>query len=85
MLLNEAIKLRLDKIMKEKNIPSKYELSCDSGLNPSSLNDFYRNKITYPRIDTLFLLCESLGITLEYFFNDPIFNRENIEVEKDSK
>lgn len=85
MLLNEAIKIRLDNIMKEKNIASRYELSCDSGLNPSSLNDFYRNKNAYPRIDTLYLLCESLGITLEDFFKDPLFNRENIEVEKDSK
>lgn len=40
MLLNEAIKIRLENIMKEKNINSKYELSCDAGINPSLLNDF---------------------------------------------
>lgn len=85
MLLNEAIKIRLENLMKEKNKSSRYELSCDAGLNPSSLNDFYRNKISYPRIDTLYLICESLGITLEEFFKDSIFDIENIEVEKDSK
>lgn len=41
MLLNEAIKIRLENIMKEKNINSKYELSCDAGINPSLLNDFF--------------------------------------------
>ena len=85
MQLNDAIKLRLETIMKEKHINSRYKLSCLAGLNPSSLNDFYRNKTFYPRIDTIYLLCESLGISLEEFFNDPLFNIENIEVQKDSK
>lgn len=85
MLLNTAIKIRIENLMKEKNKNSRYELSCDAGLNPSSLNDFYRNKISYPRIDTLYLICESLGVTLEEFFKDSMFDIENIEVEKDSK
>lgn len=85
MLLNEAIKIRLKDLMKQKNINSRYEISCDAGLNPSSLNDFYRNKVSYPRIDTLYLICESLGINLQEFFNDSIFNIENIEVQKDTK
>jgi len=84
MLLNEAIKTRLENIMKEKNINSKYEISCDAGIHPSLLNDFFRSRTLYPRIDTLYLICEGMGMTLEQFFNDPIFNIENIEV-KDSK
>ena len=84
MLLNEAIKLRLENLMKEKEISSKYEISCDAGLNPSLLNDYFRNRTLYPRIDTLYLICEGINITLQEFFNDPMFNIENIEV-KDSK
>lgn len=84
MLLNEAIKLRIKNLMNEKQKSSKYEVSCDAGLNPSLLNDFFRNRITYPRIDTLYLICEGLDISLEDFFNDPLFERENIEI-KDSK
>ena len=83
MLLNEAIKLRLENLMKEKEINSKYEISCNAGLNPSLLNDFFRNRTLYPRIDTLYLICEGMNITLEEFFKDPMFNIENIEV-KDS-
>lgn len=85
MQLNEAIKLRLENLMKEKEKSSKYEVSCDAGINPSLLNDFFRSRILYPRIDTLYLICEGLGITLQEFFNDSIFNIENIEVQKDSK
>lgn len=84
MQLNDAIRVRLKNVMTEKNKSSKYEVSCDAGINPSLLNDFFRNRISYPRIDTLYLICEGLGMTLTEFFNDPIFNIENIEV-KDSK
>ena len=76
--------LRLENLMKEKNISSKYEISCDAGLNPSLLTDFFRSRTLYPRIDTLYLICEGMGITLEEFFKDPMFNIENIEI-KDSK
>lgn len=82
MQLNDAIKLRLEQLLKEHNI-SKYQLSCNAGLNPSQLNDFFRGRISYPRIDTLYLLCEGMDITLDEFFRDPLFSIENIEV-KDS-
>lgn len=81
MQLNEAIKLRLKNIMDEKDKNSNYEVSCAAGLNPSLLNDFFRNRITYPRIDTLYLICEGLNITLGEFFNDPIFDIENIKID----
>ena len=80
MQLNEAIRIRLENLMKEKNKDSKYQLSCDAGLNPSIINDFFRNRISYPRIDTLYLICEGLNITLEEFFKDPLFDIENIEI-----
>lgn len=82
MQLNDAIKLRLEQLMKECNM-SKYQLSCNAGLNPSQLNDFFRGRISYPRIDTLYLLCEGMDITLDEFFRDALFSIENIEV-KDS-
>lgn len=84
MLLNEAIKLRLENLMKERENLTKYRVSCDAGINPSLINDFYRSRTHYLRIDTLYLICEGMGITLEQFFNDPLFDIENIEI-KDSK
>ena len=85
MQLNEAIKFRLETLMKQKDISSKYELSCKAGLNPSLLTDFFRSRTLYPKIDTLYLICEGIGITLEEFFKDSIFNIENIEVKDNSK
>lgn len=84
MLLNEAIKIRLQNLIEEHKT-SKYQVSCGAGLHHSSLNKFYKKRISYPRLDTLYLICASLGITLEQFFNDSLFLPENIEIEKDNK
>ena len=83
MQLNDAIKSRLAHFMEERHL-SHFKLSCNAGLNPSQLNDFIRGRITYPRIDTLYLWCEAMNITLDDFFRDPLFDIENIEV-KDNK
>lgn len=79
MQLNDAIKLRLSELMKENSL-NNYKLSCNAGLNPSQLNDFTRGRITYPRIDTLYLWCEAMDITLEDFFHSPLFKIENIDI-----
>ncbi len=84
MQLNEAIKIRLENLMKQKDISSKYEISCKAGLNPSLLTDFFRSRTLYPKIDTLYLICEGIGITLGEFFKDPIFDIENIEIKDNS-
>lgn len=81
MYLNEAIKIRIEELLHEKNISSKYQLSCNAGLNPSLLTDFFNNRTLYPRVDTLFLFCEAMNLTLEEFFDDSIFNIENIEIQ----
>ena len=63
----------------EKEQYTRYKLSYDAGMNPSNLNDFYRDKITYPRIDTLFLICDALNISLKDFFDDDIFKDVEIK------
>ena len=82
MFLSDAMRKRLDVLMKEKNLTS-YQVSYKAGLNPSVLNDFIRGRIACPRINTFYLICIGLGVTLEEFFKDSIFNEENIEI-KDS-
>ena len=48
-------------------------------MNPSIINDFYRDRISYPRIDTLFLICDALNISLKDFFDDEIFKDVEIK------
>ena len=84
MQLNEAIKIRLKNLMNQKNTSGEtytnYRLSRNAGLNPSLINDFFRERINYPRIDTLYFICFALDISIKEFFNDPIFDIENIDI-----
>ena len=45
MILNEAIKIRLTNLMKEKGKNSRYEIFCSAGLTPSSINYFLEVKL----------------------------------------
>ena len=83
MQLNEAMRIRLKNLMKEKNFNSSYEVTNNAGLNSSLLTDFLTNRTLYPRIDTLYLICLGMGVSLEEFFSDSLFNIENIQVEKE--
>lgn len=60
-------------------------LIFSSVLSKKNINDFFRSRTLYPRIDTLYLICEGMHITLEEFFNDDLFNIENIELKDSSE
>lgn len=46
-----------------------YKLIKDTGVSSSTVNGFIRGK-TKPRIDTLLILCNLLGITISNFFEE---------------
>lgn len=80
MLLREAIIYRIKKLLTEYDI-SEYALSMQAGIPPSTLNDFFRGKVTLLRIDNLLHICEGFDIELKEFFDDPVFK----DVEFDRK
>ncbi len=73
MTLNEAIKKRLDELIKEKDIKMA-KLSLNSGLTPSTIFDFLYGKTKYPKIITLYKICLGADITLNEFFDKDYFN-----------
>lgn len=72
MSLSQAIRMRLLHLIKERHL-SAYSLSMTAGISPSIINDFFRKKVEYPRLDNLFYICQALGIELKDFFDDNIF------------
>ena len=78
MELSEAIKLRINNLLKEQNI-KKYELCIKSGISFSTLSSFMNKYYALPKLDTLLHICEGFGLTLSQFFDDKIFK----DVERD--
>ena len=80
MNLNKAFALRLSKILNEKKM-SKYKLEKESGLTHSALRYIFNEINSDVKFSTIVKVCEALNMSLVEFFNDPIFNLENLVTE----
>jgi len=73
MYLSEAIKLKIMNLMELNNMNGN-KLALAAGINRSTINRFLRNESCSIKIETITLICQSLGITLKDFFDDQLFN-----------
>ena len=73
MKLDDAIRKRINEIMKENNM-SLTCLCLVSNITPSTVFDFMSNKSKRPQITTIRKLCIGANITLSEFFNRDYFN-----------
>ncbi len=77
MNLQEAIIIKIESLRKVKNW-SKYKLSMKSGVPQSTLTSIYKKRCKSLKVITLFEICEGFNISLQEFFSDPIFDRDQI-------
>ena len=64
----EKILERIDELRKERNL-SVYTLAKLSGLNQSTISNMFARK-TAPSLETLFMLCKGLDISVSSFFDE---------------
>ena len=70
--LSEAMKQRIKNLAKEQNL-SILKLCNLSQIPYSTLSSFFNNRCNSLTIGTLHKLCNGLNISLNDFFDDPIF------------
>ena len=58
---------------------SKYQLEKISGISHSALRYIFNEVNSDVKFSTIVKVVEALGITLEEFFNSPIFKLENLD------
>ncbi|MCO8194349.1 MULTISPECIES: helix-turn-helix domain-containing protein [Anaerofustis] len=75
----EAIRIRILQLCNQKNI-SINKLANLSALPPSTLKGILYGRSKNPKIITLKIICDGLGITLGEFFNSPEFNQLEQEI-----
>ena len=78
MKTKEAVAMRILELCKEKQIAVN-TLANLSGVSPSTVYSMLNEKSQNPGIVSIKKLCDGLEITLREFFNSPIF--EEIEQE----
>ena len=68
-----VVRNRILQLCQERNITIN-KLANLSALPPSSVKNILYGKSQNPKIVTIKLLCDGLGITLAEFFDTPEFN-----------
>ena len=78
MQMKEAIVMRFQQLCKDRGI--KYnELATSSGVTPSTVYSMMDSSRKDVSVVTVKKLCDGLGISIPNFFNDPLF--QNLEQE----
>ncbi len=80
MKVNKAISQRIKKILNEKNI-SQYKLEQNAGIPHSTMISIMNGNRESCKVKTLILIIRTLGITVSEFFNDPIFESDELEID----
>ena len=80
MKISEAIAKRTKDLLVEKNL-TQYRLKKDMAIPHSTLINVTRAKRDAGSVKTVFQLCRGFEITVKEFFNDPIFEREDLEID----
>ncbi len=75
MKLDEAIRLRITEIIKERKV-SLTALCLISNLTPSTIFDFMYGRSKNPSALTIKKLCVGAEITLQEFFDRDYFNSD---------
>lgn len=71
---HELISNRITELADAKSL-SINKLAIESGLTQSTLAGMLSNPNRVPKADTLYALCEGLGISLMEFFDFPPYNQ----------
>lgn len=78
MYLSTAIKKRIYELCNERKI-SINKLCTISGITQSTLANINARPNTNLTVLTIMRICRGLNITLQDFFNSPIFNIDKLE------
>ena len=76
MKLLEAIGIRINNLINARENLTQYELAKQAGIPRSTIWKIINpdtTRVKTVKIDTIFQITATLGISLQEFFNDPLF------------
>lgn len=80
MTLNEAFAKRVRKLLKEKKL-TQYKIEQNTGLYHSTMNSIMNGKTKSSNFKTMAIIIRELGMSVTEFFDDPIFDFDNLEID----
>ncbi len=80
MTLNQAFAKRVREIIDEKKT-TQYKIEQATGLYHSTMNCLMNGKYKASNFKTMALVIRALGLSLNEFFDSPLFDFDNLEIE----
>ena len=80
MTLNEAFSKRVRQILKEKKI-TIYKLTNMTGLSPTTMDNIMNYRTKTSNFKSMAIIIRTLGLSMTEFFDNPVFNFENLEID----
>ena len=80
MKIISAIAKRLTSLLEAKNL-TQYALCKRIAIDPSNIYNIMYERCNTITVNKLFLLAEGLDMTVQEFLDDPLFAKENLEVD----
>lgn len=80
MTFTQAFSTRVKQILKEKKL-TFYKLEQETGLYHSTINHIMNDKNNTISSKSMALIIRALGLSLSEFFDNPIFNLDQLEIE----
>lgn len=80
MKVSKAISMRIREILKEKNI-TQYRLEINSGISHATMMDIMNARRESCNVKTLIIIIRTLGITVSEFFDNPLFESDELNLD----
>ncbi len=80
MKLSTAVALRISNILREKNI-SQYRLEKDIAMPHNTMKTLMGERNSGVNLKTVMQIIRGLDMTVSEFFNDPIFENPDLEID----
>lgn len=77
MHLNEAVSKRISELLEQYSF-TQYKLSQKSGVPQSTISTIMSCSFPSMKLRIIYEICEGFEISLEEFFDSPLFLRENL-------
>lgn len=81
MELKRAIALRISNLMVKNKIKSQYAVWNKAGISETALRHIINEDYESIKLATLIKVCDGLGVTLQEFFDDDLFKRDNLNID----
>ncbi len=78
MTTQKAVAKKMSELL-EKNGQTPYSFCKNNAMSEETLRAILNERTV--KLDTLILLADGFGMTIQEFLNDPLFERQNLDVE----